>query len=87
MVWAFRSEADARPVIQPEPPLLCLLLWDFQPFTPPDPRDALVVHMLAAVVQHSGDHAIAIAPKPAGQRDDVIGQPLLVWQATGDLAL
>ena len=33
------------------------------------------------------DRLIALAPKPAGQREDVIGQPLLVRQATGDLAL
>lgn len=87
MVWAFWPEPDARPIIQPEPTLLRLLLWDFQPFTPPDPLDALVVHMPAAVVQHPGDHAIAIAPKLAGQLDDVIGQPLLVRQAAGDPAL
>ena len=62
-------------------------MWDFQPFTPPNPLDALVVHMPAGVVQQPGDHAIAIAPKLAGQLNDVIGQPLLVRQTTGDLAL
>jgi len=87
MVWAYWSGADAGPVIQPEPTRLCLLLWDFQPFTPPDPLDALVVHMPAAVVQRSGDQAIATVPTLAGQRDDVIGQPLLVRQAEGDPAL
>jgi hypothetical protein len=51
------------------------------------PGGALVVHMPTAVVQHPGDHAISVAPKLSRQLDDILGQPLLIWQAARDLAL
>ena len=75
MVRAFWPEADARPVIQPEPALLRLLLWNFKPFAPPDPFNPLVVHMPARVVEQPGDHAIPVA---TGKLDDVIGQVLFI---------
>lgn len=43
MVWAFWPETDTRPVIQPEPSLLSLFLWDFKPLPPPNPLYALIV--------------------------------------------
>ena len=73
--------------VQPKSAFLGLLLRDFQPFLPPYPFNALVIYMPAAVVQHSGDHAIAIAPELSRQLDDVIGQPFFVRQTTGNLAL
>lgn len=78
MVRTFRSEPDARPVIQPKPTLLCLLLWDFKPFAPPDPLNPLVVHMPARVVEQPGDHAIPVSPVATGKLDDVIGQVLFI---------
>ena len=87
MVWAFWPEADTRPVIQPEPSLLGLFLWDFKPLPPPDPLYALVIYMPAAVVQHPGDHAISVAPKLSRQLNDVLGQPFFVQKTEGHLAL
>lgn len=46
-----------------------------------------MVHMPTAVVQHPGDHAISVAPELSRQLDDILGQPLLIWQAARDLAL
>ena len=43
--------------------------------------------MPAAVIQHSGDHAIPIASEFSRQLDDVLSQPLFVRQAAGHLAL
>jgi hypothetical protein len=87
MVRAFRPPPDARPVSQPQPTLLVLFLWDFQPFPPPDPFDPFVIHVPTAVVQQPGDHAIPITSELFCQRDDVLGQPFFVWQADGHLAL
>ena len=87
MVRAFWPQPNARPIVQPEPTLLGLFLRDFQPLPPPDPFDALVIYMPAAVVQHSGNHAISIASELFCQCDDVIGQPFFVRQAERHLAL
>lgn len=78
---------DTGAIIQPKPTFLGLLFWDLQPFLPPDPFDSFMVHMPAAVVQQSGDHAIPIAAELFGQRDDVPGQPGFVRETTGHFAL
>ncbi len=87
MVRTLRPQPHARTVIQPKPTLLRLFLRDFQPLPPPDPFDPFMVHMPAAVVQHSSDHAIPIASELSRQRDDVLGQPFFVGQTDGHLAL
>lgn len=87
LVWPFRSETHARVIIQPKPPSFLLLLRDFQPFTPPDALNPLVVHMPARVVQQTGDHAISIAPVLVGHLDDIIGQPFFICPALRHLAL
>ena len=99
VVRALRPEPNARPVVQPEPPLLSLLLWDLQPFTSPlaivlgpmadkgFPLDPLVVHVPASVVQQTRHHAIPIAPVLVGQLDDIVGKTLFVGTALRDLAL
>ena len=43
MVRSFWPQADARAIVQPEPPLFLVLLWDLQPFTSPDAFHTLVV--------------------------------------------
>ena len=87
MVAPFRAEPDARAVVEPQTPPLSLFLWHFQPFTPPDPFHALVVHMPARVVQQSGDHPITVPTVLAGQLDDVVGQTLFVGTALRNFAL
>ncbi|KGB27071.1 hypothetical protein HPDFL43_00038490 [Hoeflea phototrophica DFL-43] len=87
MVGPLRPQTHAGAIVQPEPSFLLLLLRDLQPFTSPDALDPLVVHLPACIVQHAGDHAVAIAPILIGQFDDVIGQPLFIGPALGHLAL
>ena len=87
MVWAFWPETDTRPVIQPEPSLLGLFLWDFKPLPPPNPLYALVIYMPAAVVQHPGNHAISVTPELSRQFNDVLGQPFFVRKTERHLAL
>ena len=87
MVRTFRLEAHARSIVQPEPSLLSLLLWDLQPFTSPDALDPLVVHMPASVVQQTRHHAITIAVIYVGQFNDIIAQPLFFSTALRNLSL
>ncbi len=49
MVGIFWSQPDAGSVIEPEPPFLRLLLWDFEPLLPPDSLDPLLVHSPAGL--------------------------------------
>jgi hypothetical protein len=64
-----------------------LSVRDFEPFTPPDALDPLVVYQPARKTQQSRDLAIAIAPVPAGKLDDVGSQPLFVITAPRPIAL
>ena len=87
MVWAFWPETDTRPVIQPEPSLLSLFLWDFKPLPPPNPLYALMIYMPAAVVQHPSNHAISVTPELSRQFNDVRGHPFFIQKTEGHLAL
>ena len=87
MVWMLGSKPDARSVIQPEPPLLRLLLGNLQPLPPPDPFDTLGVHRPAFRPQHRRDPAIAIAAIPGSEPDNVGGQCLFIGSAVRLLAL
>ena len=88
MVWVVWPETHARPVIQPEPSfLLLLLLRDLQPLSSPDAFHALVVHVPACVAQQPGHHAISVAPILIGQLNDVVGQAFFIGPALRNLAL
>src|SRR5690606_36778584 len=87
MVWMLGSKPDARSVIQPEPPLLRLLLGNLQPLAPPDPFDTLGVHRPAFRQQHRRDPAIAITAIAGSEPDDVRGQRLFIGPALALFAL
>jgi len=82
-----RAKPHARAVIQPETAAFRLFHWHFQPFTPPDAIDALLVHMPAIPSQQSCDPAIAIPAKPFCQGDDGRCQHILVLARHARLAL
>ena len=74
MIGALWPEADAGPIIQPQPALLWLLLRYFKPLTPPDPLHTLMVHMPAGLVQQSCHTTIAVTAIGASQFNDVCCQ-------------
>ena len=41
-----------------------------------------MVHMPTGIVQHSGNHAVAIATVSPRERNDVIGQPFFITDST-----
>ena len=71
-------QTDARPVVEPEPCFLRLLLRDLQPLPSPDPLDPLHVHRPTCCAQQGRDPPIAVAPILAGERDDISGQRLFI---------
>ena len=81
VVGAVRTQPDAGADGEPEPGPFGLLAGDFQPLAPPDPFHPLRIHMPAGVVQQAGDPAVAVAPMVLRQRDDVLGEEILVRTA------
>jgi hypothetical protein len=71
VVWTLWPETDAGSIIQPEPALLRLLLWDLQPLPPPDPLDLLQVHRLAGLPKERRNAPVTVATELRGERDDV----------------
>src|SRR5690606_27871732 len=87
MVWMLGSKPDGRSVIQPEPPLLRLLVGNLEPLPPPDPFDTLGVHRPAFGPQHRRDPAVAVAPIPGSKPDDISRQRILIGSAMRLFAL
>jgi hypothetical protein len=78
MVGTLRAQADARPVIEPEPPAFGLFGRDFQPLTSPDPFNAFLVHRPPGATQQRRNPAIPVAAVLAGKFDDVSSQSCLI---------
>lgn len=87
MVGVFRSQSDARTVVQPQPTAFRLLVRHFQPLPSPDALDPFDIYDPASLMQHRSDAAIAIAAVLEGKRRDVCGQRRFVIRGLGDLAL
>mgnify|MGYP007037816413 CR=1 FL=1 len=64
-----------------------MFLGNFQPLTPPDAVDPLLVHMPAVSPEQGGDATIAIATELFSESDDRFGQRLLALSAVRLLAL
>jgi hypothetical protein len=71
MIAVFRPQPNARPIIEPEPPLLWLFHWYFQPLSPPQPLHALVIHMPACISQQRRDPTVAISAILTGQLNHI----------------
>jgi hypothetical protein len=79
MVRPLGAQTDTGSVRRPDAALLGLFGGDLQPLAPPDPLHALVVDDPAGGrTQHLCDLPIAKAAVPAGQLNEVGGQPLLI---------
>jgi hypothetical protein len=72
------SETDARSIVQPEVSPFGLFLGNFEPLSPPDPLDPLVVHVPTLVAQQGRDPTITVPAVLARKSDDRRRQRLLV---------
>src|SRR5690606_3480361 len=80
-------QPEARPVVQPEPSPLWLLLRHLQPLLAPDPLHPLAVHVPPRITQQRRHTAVAVATVLLRQSDDVLGERLLVISPARHLAL
>ena len=87
MVGTLRLQVDARSVIQPQTTLFGLFCWDFEPLTPPDALDALLVHQPPRPTKKSRNPPIAIAAILVSKLNDVGSQSCLIISSGWCLAL
>lgn len=87
MIPVFRPQPDTGSVIQPQPALLWLPRWHFQPLPPPQALDPLVVHLPSGIPQQSRNPTIAIAAILSGQLDHVGDQAIFIRSPLRQLAL
>lgn len=78
MVGVLWSKTDTRPIIEPQPATLELLLRNLQPFTLADPFHTAGTDVPALRTQHRRNAAIAMAAVLACQADDRRRQGLLI---------
>ena len=78
MIAVSRTQPDARSIVQPKSPLLRLFHWHFQPLSPPQSLNALVVNLPTCISQQRGDPTIAISAILTGQLDHVGHQPFFI---------
>jgi hypothetical protein len=87
MVGPLRTQVNAGPVIQPEPPLPGLPVRHLQPLLPPDPLHALHVYRPASGPQQRRDPAVSMSAILRGQRDNAPGQSHIIGSRRRALAL
>lgn len=87
MAGIFRTQPDARPVIEPQATALWLTLRDLQPLAAPDPLDPLVVHCPSRMAEQRGHPAITVAAILLRQCDYILRQHLFVIRPAWRFAL
>lgn len=78
MVRALGPQPNTRPVIQPEPTPLWLLLRNPKALPPPNPRNTLVVHIPPVSAKQRSDPAIPVPAVSAGELNNCGGERVLV---------
>jgi hypothetical protein len=71
-------KSNTRSIIQPEPPFFRMFHWHFEPFTPPQALDTLVVHPPSRISQQSRDATITVSAVLASQFDHVGNQAIFI---------
>lgn len=78
VVPVFRSQSDARSIVQPESSSLRLLLRNLKSFTSPDAFNSLVVDAPPRCVEQCRDPAVTVPAVLGCQVDDLPGEIILV---------
>ena len=87
VIAVLRAQPDTGAVVQPQPALLPLFCWHFQPLSPPQSLDTLAIDLPTRIPQQSRNPTIAVATVLAGKFDHLCNQALFVSAANGELPL
>ena len=64
--------------VQPEPPLLRLLLWNFQPLSSPEPFNTAIADGPNCFFEQCCNPALTVSPKLSGQLDNIRNKPVCI---------
>lgn len=87
VIAPFRSEPDARAVVEPQPAPRALLLGNLQALPSPDAPDTVYADGPAIVMKQGRDPAITIPAIFRSQRDDSPCQRIFIGANRGDVSL
>ncbi len=83
MIAIFRAQPDARSIVQPEPSLLRLFHWYFEPLTSPQTLNTFVIHLPTRVSQQGCNPTVTISAVLARQLDHICDQAFFVSTTFG----
>src|SRR3954471_20631220 len=87
MVGSFRSEPDARAVVEPQPGAWLVFLGNLQPLATPDALHPILAHMPARDLEQGGDPPVAVAAILGSKGHDGSGKRVLVSSDSGNVPL
>jgi hypothetical protein len=87
VILPFRSQPDARSVVEPESSARLLFGRNFQSFASPDALHTIFADAPARLLEQSGDATVAVATILAGQCDDGLRQPIFIAALRGLITL
>jgi len=73
--------------VQPEPPLLRLLLWNFQPLSSPEPFNTAIADGPNCFFEQCCNPAITVSPKLSGQLDNIRNKSVFISVPFGNMSL
>ena len=73
--------------VQPEPPLLRLLLWNFQPLSSPEPFNTAIADAPTCFSEQCCNPAITVSTKLSGQLDHVRNKSVFISVPVGGMSL
>ena len=73
--------------VQPEPPLLRLLLWNFQPLSSPEPFNTAIADGPNCFFEQCCNPAITVSAKLSGQLDHIRNKSVFIGMPLRDMSL
>ena len=83
MVAVLRSQTDTGPIVEPEPALLRLFHWHFQPLTSPQTLHPLVIDLPPGIPEQGSDPPVTVTSVLSRQFDHVSNQQVFVRPSSG----
>src|SRR5271165_1622798 len=87
VIRTLRSQPNARPIVQPQPPTGPLFLWYLQPLATPDALYPIFAHVPASTLQQRRNSSVSVATVFTGQGNDRFRQRLFVDPRDRGIAL
>jgi hypothetical protein len=87
MIRTLRSQPNARPIVQPQPPTGPLLLWYLQSLATPDALYPIFAYLPAIMLQQRRNSSVSVATVFTGQGNDRFGQRIFVDPPDRGIAL